>query len=55
MERSASIKEIPVSLPPTTIILEFFTIFGSESNLHVIKQSANGLSSSSRGSLSAPS
>jgi len=47
--------DIPVSLPPTTTIRLFLTILGSESSLLVMKHSAKGLSSSSRGSRSAPS
>lgn len=47
--------EIPVSDAPITTILEFLRILGSLSNLLVEKQSANGDSFSSNGSLSAPS
>jgi len=47
--------DIPVSLPPTTTILLFLIIFGSLNNHLVIKQRANALSSSSKGSQSAPS
>lgn len=47
--------EIPVSLPPTTTILLFLTILGSLSNLLVMNDRAKGASSSSSGSLSAPS
>lgn len=52
MDKSASINEIPVSLAPTTTILEFLVIFGSLSTLFVVKHNANGLSYSSNGSLS---
>lgn len=55
MDKSASMKEIEVSLAPTTTILAFLTIFGSESILLVEKQRANGASVSSSGSLEAPS
>ena len=48
-------KEILVSLAPTTTILEFFTILVSESILLVVKQSPNGDSYSSNGSLFDPS
>jgi len=48
-------KEIPVSLPPTTTIQLFLTSLGSERSLLVIKQRAKGDSSSSNGSHSAPS
>ena len=40
-------KEIPVSLAPTTTILEFFVILGSLSSLLVVKHRAKGLSVSS--------
>jgi len=46
---------MPVSDPPTTTIQLFLTIFGSLSNLLVMKHRAKGLSSSSKGSQSAPS
>ena len=47
--------EIPVSLAPTTTILEFLVILGSLRSLFVVKHKANGLSFSSNGSLSCPS
>ena len=55
MLKRASINEIPVSEAPTTTILEFFKILGSESNLLVVKQRVNLDSASSSGSLSWPS
>ena len=55
MLRRASAKDIPVSEAPTITIRAFFIILASLSNRLVVKQSANGDSSSSSGFLSAPS
>jgi hypothetical protein len=55
MLKRASANEMPVSEAPTITILAFLTIFASLSNLFVVKQRANGDSSSSSGLRSAPS
>jgi len=48
-------KEMDMSLAPTTTILAFFIILGSDSSRLVEKHRAKGASSSSSGSLYAPS